>query len=152
MNIHIIYHITYHFQFDITSVKINAKSCKRWRKNGVLGDPTIWGHIFPSKYSLIMEISSNDKCVPFTVMWFSGFHRHFCWWDVCQAHCHGSILLLPGRVELLWRLHCNAEFGWAGTSWRGRSVCTQVIPIGKSVHYRDTLNIWRSRSAHIMKL
>lgn len=43
-----------------------------------------------------------------------GVHGDLCRGDALQAGGHGSILLLPGGLELFRRFHCDAEFSGVG--------------------------------------
>jgi len=83
--------------------------------------------------SKVIEWLQSGPILNFVLFYYvsTGFHRHLCWGDVCQADCHGSLLLLPGGLELLWWFHCDPEFGWAGTGWCGGSFSSQVFPIGE---------------------
>lgn len=60
-----------------------------------------------------------------------GVHWNLCRGDVRQAGGHGPLLLLPGRLELLRRLHRDLELGGAGAGRRGGTVRAALFPFGK---------------------
>ena len=86
------------------------------------------------------HMSCESWCEPnlfvqiFSLSYLPGIHGDLRRRDAFQAGGYGSVLLLPGGLELFWRFHCDTEFSRVGSGGRRRLVCVAVIPIGNSFY------------------
>lgn len=70
---------------------------------------------FITFHFFICPIKNDPELDFFLLLYFPGVYRDFRRGDALQAGGYGSILLLPGGLELFRWLHCDAEFSGAGS-------------------------------------